>query len=588
MSRRPLIDVALGNAPADSLVVGGRVVNVHTREVYPADVAIAGGRIAAVGDVGYARGDDTAVVEADGRYVTPGLIDGHLHCYHSYLGINEFVETLLVRGVTTTTDAFYGEGIVGGIDAVRFFKQSFDERPLRVLFLVPVLAYLQNRELGLTPAPGLSVEQLHEILDWDDCYGLEEPPFVPIVDKWDEFLDLYEATLARRKTITGHAAGIDWRQTQAYVAMGTTTDHEAVATDEGLYKARAGLRLLMRQGSGAPDVPALAKTYTEHGIDPRRLGLCVDLASPDKLIGEGGLDHAVRVAIANGVPPLVAIQMATVNVAEAFGVDVDMGAVAPGRHADLLLVDDLVSLEIDRVMVGGEIVAEQGRLLAELPPVDYPESFYGTVRLQRPVTGDDLVVRAEPGEESVEVRVIGVTDGSLETDERRARLRVVDGCVAPDVEFDVLTLAMADRFEKGNGVGVGFVQGFGLRRGAIASTVNSVCENLIAVGANVDDMVLAMNHLAEIGGGKIVVADGEILALAELPLLGLQSEDAIDVVSEKFDRAFAAISDLGCALRNPLSQMEFCFACGEIGDVKLSDQGLVQVNPPKFLEVICR
>jgi adenine deaminase len=188
--------------------------------------------------------------------------------------------------------------------------------------------------------------------------------------------------------------------------------------------------------------------------------------------------------------------------------------------------------------------------------------------------------------EEVEVRVIGVTDGSLETDERRARLPVQDGIVQPDFENDVLPLAMVDRFGKGHGAGAGFVQGFGLRKGAIASTVNAVCENLVAVGASTADMAIAMNHLTEIGGGKVVVVDGEIAALVELPLLGLLSEEPLDVVTSKFDKAFAVIADLGCPLRNPFSQLEFCFACGEIGDIRLSDEGLLRVNPPERLEVV--
>ena len=483
MSRRALIDVALGNRPADVVVLDGEVVNVLTQEIYEAGVAIAGDRIAAVGDIEYARGRDTAVVDASGRYVTPGLVDGHLHMYHSYLGVNEFVEAMLTHGITTTTDGFYGQGIVGGMDAVRFFKDAFDERPLRLIFLVPTLAYLQNRELGLEPAPGIGVDEMHEMLNWDGCLGLEEPPFVPIVEKWDEFLDLFEATLAQRKIITGHAAGINWRQTQAYVAMGTSTDHEAVAVDEALYKARAGIKLLMRQGSGAFDVPTLVKAFTEHKIDPRRLAFCADLASPEKLLAEGGVDENIRVAIANGVPPVIAVQMATINVAEAFGMDRDVGVLAPGRHADLILVDDLPRFSIHQVMVGGEIVFHDGRFVAELPPIAYPSSFSGTVHLDGEIDEADLKVRASEGVEEVEVRVIGVTDGSLETDERRARLRVEDGAVQPDFENDVLPIAMVDRFGKGHGPGAGFVQGFRLKEGAIASTVNAVCENLVAVGA---------------------------------------------------------------------------------------------------------
>lgn len=585
MSRRPLIDVALGNAKADVVVLGGRLVNVFTCEVYHAGIAIAGDRIAAVGDVEYTRGPDTRVVDAEGRYLTPGLVDGHLHCYHSYLGVNEFVEAMLTHGVTTTTDGFYGQGIVGGKDAIRFFKESFDQRALRLIFLVPTLSYLQNRELGLTPTAGVEVEDLHEMLEWDGCMGLEEPPFVPIVEKWDEFLHLFEATLAQRKTITGHAAGIDWRQTQAYVAMGASTEHEAVAVDEALYKARAGLKLLMREGSGAFDVAELVKAYTEHKIDPRRLAFCADLASPEKLINEGGLDQNVRVAIANGVPPPVALQMGTINVAEAFGVDRDLGVLAPGRYADAILVDDLVDFQVDTVLVGGETMVRGGHFVGDLPAIEYPSTFFGTVSLEQPLTAADLQVRAEG--ESSGVRVIGVTDGSLATDERQVRLEIADGVIQPDHEHDVLPIAMADRFGKGTGLGLGFVQGFGLRRGAIASTVNAVCENLIAVGASLDDMALAMNRLAEIGGGKVVVADGEVLALVELPLLGLLSQDPLETVSGKFERAFEAIAQLGCKLSNPFSTLEFCFACGEIGDIKLSDQGLLRVNPPEIVEVIC-
>jgi adenine deaminase len=586
ISRRNLIDVALGKTPAEKAILNGRIVNVSTCEIYEAGIAITGDRIAAVGDIDYACGPDTEVIDAAGRYVTPGLIDGHLHMYHTYMGVNEFVEVMLKHGVTSTADGFYGQGIVGGKEAIRFFKQAFDERPLRLIFLVPTLAYLQNRELGLEPAPGIGVDDMTEMLDWDGCLGLEEPPFLPIVDKWDEFLDLFESTLAQRKTITGHAAGIGWREMQAYAAMGTSTDHETVATSEALDKARAGVKLLMRQGSGAFDVPAVVKAYTEHGIDPRILAFCADLASTEKLVKEGGVDENVRVAIANGVPPGVAVQMGTINVAEAFNIQHDVGVLAPGRYADILLVEDLVDFVVQRVMVGGETVVDEGDFVGDLPSVTYPGSFYGTVKLERALSKDDFEVPVD-GRDEVEIRVIGITEGSLETDQRRARMKVKDGYIAQDFDNDILPLTMVDRFQKGSGrIGVGFVQGFGLRAGAIASSVNAVCENLVAVGANTSDMAVALNKLAEIGGGKIVVVDGEILALVELRLLGLLSDEPLGTMTSKFDKALKEIANLGCPLRNPFSQLEFCFACGEIGDLRLSDEGLLRVNPPESVELI--
>jgi adenine deaminase len=586
MSRRELIDVAMGKTPADVIVEGGRLVNVATAEIYDADVAVKGDRIAAVGEVAYTKGPDTHVIDARGRFVTPGLVEGHLHQYHSYLGVTEYVQALLSHGVTATADAFYGPGIVAGVDAVRFFKEAFERMPIRLIFLVPTLSWLQNRELGLTPTPGIDADDLFDILGWDGCYGLEEPPYLPVVEHYDEFLDLFDETLRQRKVITGHAAGISWRQLQAYAAVGVTTDHESVEVHDALAKARAGMTLLMRQGSGCFDVPEVVRTHTEFRIDPRRLAFCADLASPEKLMTEGTIDHAIRVAVAQGVAPVNAVQMATINTAEAFYAQRDFGVVAPGRFADLVLVSNLRDFTIDTVVFGGKEAFKNGEFLLELPKTDYPDFLRDTVTLPQPITAEALSFRVEDRNE-VEVRVIGVTEGSLETDERRARLPVEDGVVGADVEQDVLLLAMVDRFGKGTGIGVGFVQGFRLHDGAIASTANAVCENIVIVGTNTTDMAIAANHLATLGGGKVVVRGGEIVASVGLPICGLLTEEPLEHVMSKFGGAFEAIADLGCPLRNPFSQLEFCFACGEIGDIKLSDEGLLLIHPePRKVEVV--
>jgi adenine deaminase len=587
MSRRELIDVAMGKAHADVVVEGGRLVNVATGEIYDADVAVKGDRIAAVGDVAYAKGPDTRVIDAGGRFVTPGLVEGHLHQYHSYLGVTEYVQALLSHGVTATADGFYGPGIVAGVPAIRFFKEAFERMPIRLIFLVPTLSWLQNRELGLTPTPGIEAADLFEILGWEGCYGLEEPPYLPVVEHYAEFLDLFDETLRQRKVITGHAAGIDWRQLQAYAAVGVTTDHESVEVHDALAKARAGMTLLMRQGSGCFDVPEVVRTHTEFRIDPRRLAFCADLASPEKLISEGTIDHAIRVAIAQGVAPVNAVQMATINTAEAFYAQRDFGVVAPGRYADLLLVSNLRDFAIETVVFGGSEVFRDGEFLLELPKTEYPDFLRDTVTLPQPITADALTFRVDDGRDEVEVRVIGVTEGSLETDERRARLPVEDGVVGADVEGDVLLLAMIDRFGKGTGIGLSFVQGFRLRDGAIASTANAVCENIVIVGTNAGDMAVAANHLATLGGGKVVVRNGEVVASVGLPVCGLLTEEPLEQVMGRFGRAFEAIAELGCPLKNPFSQLEFCFACGEIGDIKLSEEGLLLIHPePHKVEVV--
>jgi len=587
MKRRELIDVAMGKTPADVVVKGGRLVNVATAEIYDADVAVKGERIAAVGDVAYTEGPETRVIDANGRYITPGLVEGHLHQYHSYLGVTEYVQALLSHGVTATADAFYGPGIVAGVPAVRFFKEAFERMPMRLIFLVPTLSWLQNRELGLTPTPGIDADDLIDILGWEGCYGLEEPPYLPVVEHYPEFLDLFDETLRQRKVITGHAAGIDWRQLQAYAAVGVTTDHESVEVHDALAKARAGMTLLMRQGSGCFDVPEVVRTHTEFGIDPRRLGFCADLASPEKLLTEGTIDESIRVAVAQGVMPVHAIQMATINTAEAFYAQRDFGVVAPGRFADLVLVSNLRDFAIDTVIFGGNEVFKDGEFLIELPTTEYPSFLRNTVTLPRPITADALTFTVDGDADEVEVRVIGVTEGSLETDERRAKLAVVDGVVSGDVDADVLPLVMIDRFGKGTGIGLGWVQGFRLEAGAIASTANAVCENIVIVGTNPVDMAVAANHLASLGGGKVVVRDGEVVASVGLTVCGLLTEEPMAEVMAKFERAFAAIADLGCKLKNPFSQLEFCFACGEIGDIKLSEEGLLLIHPePRKVDVV--
>ena len=587
MKRRELIDVAMGKTPADVVVEGGRLINVATAEIYEADVAIKGDRIAAVGDVAYAKGPNTRVIDASGRFITPGLVEGHLHQYHSYVGVTEYVEALLSHGVTATADGFYGPGIVSGVPAIRFFKEAFERMPIRLMFVVPTLSWLQNRELGLTPAPGIDSKDMMDMLSWEGCYGLEEPPYLPVVEHYPEFLDLFDETLRQRKVITGHAAGITWRQLQAYVAVGATTDHESVEVQDALAKTRAGMTLLMRQGSGAYDVPELVRTYTEFGIDPRRLAFCADLASPEKLMYEGTIDCCIRVAIAQGVPPVRAIQMGTINTAEVFYGQRDFGVVAPGRFADILLVSNLRDFTIDTVVFGGTEVFKQGKCLIKLPKTTYPDFLRNTVKLPKPLTADDLTFKVDTQRPKVEVRVIGVTEGSLGTDERRAQMLVVKGTVPSDIDNDVLSLAMIDRFGKGTGIGLGFVQGFHMRDGAIASTANAVCENIVVIGTNSGDMAAAANHLANIGGGKVVVRGGKVIASVGLPICGLMAEEPLKEVMAKFDHAFKEIAGLGCPLKNPFSQLEFCFACGEIGNIKLSEEALLVFDPdPRKVEVV--
>ncbi len=587
MERKELIDVAMGKTPADSIIEGGRLVNVYTKEIYPADIAIYKDRITAVGDVAYTKGNETKVINAEGKYLTPGLIDTHIHSYHSYLNLIAYAQASMTHGTTAVADGFYGPGIVSGVKAIQFLIEELKTTPLKLIFLVPTITHLQNRELGLPGAPSTPTpEEFKEMLDWKECRGLEEPPYIPILEKDSFFLDLFQATLDRGKVITGHACGIDKKGLNAYLAMGASTDHETVGTEEALEKARAGMKILMRQGSGCTDVEAVSKAITDYRIDSRNFAFCADVASPEKLVEKGDVDECIRVAIAAGIDPISAVQMATINAAEIFRVDHDLGSIGPGKIADILLVDDLPKFLIATVIADGNIIVEDGRFLPKLESTKYPDFMYDTVKLERELRPEDFEVLHSSGKSEVKVRVIGATEGSLITDERIETLEVSQGIVQSDVQRDIAKISMVDRFMSSKKIGNGFIQGFNLRRGAFGTTANAVCENIVVVGTNSRDMAIAANKMAEMGGGKVAVIDGEVKAQLEMGLCGLLAEGSLEEIMTKFYRVLDAIKEIGCELETPFSTLEFMCACGEIGLIKICDQGLLNVETREIVDVV--
>jgi len=424
------------------------------------------------------------------------------------------------------------------------------------------------------------------MLDWPECKGVEEPPYLPILDQDPVFLDLFQAALDRRKVITGHASGIDWKGLNAYLAMGASNDHESGGTEETLMKARAGLKIAMRQGSGATDVEALSKAITEHRIDSRNFTFCADVASPEKLVEQGDIDECIRVAVASGIDPITAVQIATLNGAEMFRVDEDLGSIGPGKKADILLVDDLPRFKISTVIADGKVVVENGRFLPILQPPKYPDDLLNTVKLWKELVPQDFEITAPSGNTEVKVRVIGAIDGSLVTEERFETVKVVHGIVQPDPKKDIAKISMVDRFLSSKKVGNGFVQGFHLKRGALGTTANSVCENIVVVGTNARDMAIAANQMAKMGGGQVAVIDGVVRAQMEMRICGLLAEGSLKEILTKFYNLLGAIKEMGCDLRTPFSTLEFMCACGEIGLIKICDRGLLNVDRREIVDVL--
>lgn len=587
MSRRDCIDVAMGRTPADMAIIKGRLVNTLTAEIYEAGVAIKGDRIAAVGDIAYTIGPSTTVVDADGQYLTPGLIETHYHMYESYVTPTQLARAVLPHGTTSMPEAFYGIGIVGGTRAVRFFYEEFMKTPCRLLFQAPILAYLQNQELGIPKAPDApTMDDLKAMLDWPGCVGLEEPPAIPIAEKDAPMLDLFETVLARGKVITGHGTQLRGRPLQAYVAMGAASDHETVLLDEAIEKVRLGLRISVREGTQMYDLRNLVRCITEQKMDARYFNMCNDIASPRKLAYQGNLDENVRLAIGCGVDPMTAIQMATLNAAELLRVDQDLGAIAPGRFADILVVSDLPRFQVTTTIAGGNIVARNGKMVVDVVPPAYPRWMYESVKLSRSITADDFAVKTSSGRKHETVRTIDSPEGCIITTEKHFELPVRSGAIQPDTKRDILKIFMVDRFGTGGEIGVGFVQGFKLRHGAIASTYNPVCENILGVGTNDQDIALAVNELARQQGGHIAVSGGKVLSRVELPLLGLLSDEPFEVLVDKMDKINRTVQEMGCPYKDPFSTMAFLGVCGETGILKVGVKGLYDVNKRTHVSTI--
>lgn len=588
MRRRELIDVALGNAPADKVVRGGKFVNVLTAEIYPGDVAIKGDRIAYVGNVEHTIGSETEVIDAAGRFVTPGLIDTHQHSYSAHINMTEYARLLLLHGTTTITDAFYGVGNVCGIDAVRFSLDEIVRTPLKVVFLQPSLSYLQNTDVGLPSTPmALTQEQLWEILDWPECRGLEEPPFPVIVKKDPFWLDMFEEALCRGMLIMGHGTSITQRELAAYLCMGAISDHSGADRDDALMKLRMGCRLNAREGSAARNLQRVMKARSEHRLDGRGFTFCGDEVEFLRMVRQGHVDYDIRLAIGQGIEPITAIQMATINAAELLRVIDDSGVLSPGKYADILLVEDVAEFRVQTVVANGQVVARDGRFLLDLPRPTYPAYMYGTVKLERVVRPEDFIVPAPPGRDRARVRCMYFNDGSVLSYERHLELACRDGDIPPDIEQDALKIAMVDRYGRGHQVGVGFIQGFELKEGAIATTYSPQTENIILIGTSNRDLAVAANEIARMDGGFVAVRNGEVVGRFPTPLCSLLYDGSLEMATEQMEALYAEVARLGYRKKSsPFHMLGFMGPCSDIKFLKITPEGVFNMAEKRYVPVV--
>lgn len=574
-----LVDVAMGRSHADLLIRNGRWVCVQSGEILPGtSVAVKGGRVAFVGeDAGHTVGAETRIIEAGERFLVPGLLDGHMHIESGMVTITEFVRAVLPRGTTGMFVDPHEIANVFGLKGVRLMVDEAAVQPMHVWVQMPSCV---PSAPGLeTPGAAIGPDEVEEAMSWPGIIGLGEMMNFPGVYFNDEKMHAeMSKTRQAGKVIGGHYASLELGLPfHGYVAGGPEDDHEGTRLEDAIARIRQGMKVMMRLGSAWHDVAAQIRAVTEKGLDPRHFILVTDDSHSGTLVNEGHMDRVVRHAIEQGAEPMTAIQMATLNTAEHFGVSQDVGQIAPGRYADILLVGDLEAIDVQLVIARGEVVAEDGRMTVDLPAFSYPEEVKNSVKLGKVLTAGDFVIEV-PAQGEISANVIGIVENQAPTKHLKLPVEVVDGEIPIDMERDLLKVALVERHKATGEVQVALVQGFGLDEGcALGSTVAHDSHHMLVVGSDEAAMAQAANRLAEIRGGQVVIKNGEVLAEVELPIAGLMSNERAEIVAEKADALLEAFRECGCTLNNANMQLSL-LALVVIPDLRISDKGLVDVN----------
>jgi adenine deaminase len=547
------IAVARGDEPADLVVRGGRVLSVFTREWLDADVAVCDGYVAGLGDY---HGHE--VLDASGRYVVPGFVDAHMHLETTKLLVHEFARLVLPLGTTAVVADPHEVANVLGTDGVHWLLDVCADLPLDVWFMASSCVPASTFE---SPRRPLTLGDLQGLLRRRRVLGLAEMMNFPGVISGDE-AELAKLELEGAGHVDGHAPGVLGKQLQAYAAAGIRSDHEAHTLEEGRERLRAGMWVLVREASVARNLAALVPLVAEFG--PHRLAFCTDDREPEHIEEEGHVNSMVREAVSLGVSPVDALVMATVNPATWHGLD-HLGAVAPGYQADLLLLPDLEEFV-------PELVLKAGLPLADIPEPTVPDWVKRSVRIA-PVGSNDFHVPWTGGK----ARVIGLVPGQIVTDALVEDLTVENGFAVADPGRDLAKIAVVERHHGTGRIGLGFVRGFGLRRGAFASTVAHDAHNIVVVGVDDGDIARAVQRLAELGGGLVVVESRGVRAELPLPIAGLLAEASAAEVADRARECVRALAELGCTVEAPFQALAF-LALSVIPSLKLTDQGLVDVD----------
>lgn len=573
MELKNRVDVAAGRQPADLVLKNGRIVNVLSGEIHEGDVAIAGDRIVGLGSY-----EGTETVDLDGQYVCPGFIDGHVHIESSMLSVPEYAKLVVTHGTTAVIADPHEITNVLGTEGLRFMLSSSKHCPIYVYVMASSSVPASQFE---SSGADLSAVDLVSLLSDPWVIGVAEMMNYPGVVAGDrECLD--KLTIAADRPVDGHAPGLSGRDLCAYIAAGIGSDHECTTIEEAREKLRLGMHIMIREGSQARDLDALLPLVRPETLD--RFMFVTDDEDVEDLLAQGHMDHLIRRAIAGGMDPVHAIKLATINPARYFHLH-DLGAVMPGKLACLAVLDDLENCHVVRVYQAGRVVAEGGVTIDREAGQRKRHILRSSINVHW-LEPEQFAIKAPPGDEC-NVHVIEVTDGSLETKRTSMRLRARGGHLHADPQRDLCKVAIIERHQASGNLGLGFVRGFGLSAGAIASSVCHDAHNLVVTGTNDHDMYIAAVQVVKMRGGFCVVCDGNVLAEVPLPIAGLMSEADAQTLSAQLRALHEATQGLDSKLRRPFMAMSF-LGLSVIGDLKITDRGLLDVGRFELIDLVTR
>ena len=572
------IETGLGMHACDLKIENVKLVNVFSGEVYPTNIYVKNKRIVSIDPA--AELTAKTVLDGKGQYALPGLIDAHMHFESTMLSPEALASVVVPQGTTTMCADLMEIANVAGEEGLRAMLQSMNRLPYRML--IEVSSRVPTAPGLETTGAVLGAEEVAGIMEWEESVSLGELDPSKILFVKEEYIKKVADTLAKRKLVNGHAIGRLGQELNIYASSGISDDHECVNTNEMIERLKVGMKVFIREGSSERNVDELISGVIENQLDTSNLMFCTDDKHAREIQVEGHINYNVSRAIELGLDPMKAVQIATVNSAKHFRMEDEIGSITPGRLADIILVEDWHDVKPTVVIFEGKVVAENGKLLEECKVEEYPDWLKHTVTLKHPITADSFLAPSKKQEGSTKIHLIDLIPRQIINHHVIEEMQVKDGKIQVNVEKDILKLAVVERYGKNGNVGVGFVRGFELKKGALAYSMSHDHHNIVVVGTNDEDMALAVNEVARLNGGLSVACDGKILNSMELPIGGLMSEKPAEDVMAQLDILNADAKALGCGMDAPFMSLSF-ISLPTVPDLGLTDLGVVDVLVHKLI-----